>query len=865
MKNRIKNDVARLIALVAIACGVDWAVMAQDIAMERARARLSKLTLDEKVLLAAGSGSMSMRVPGTDREWQFSDNSQTVRPNMERWTWDCIQKDDESTVLPTLSSLAATWSKELAAKFGHVMGEEARARGKDMMLGPGVNIMRNPLCGRTWEYFSEDPCLTSKLVVPEIMAMQSHDVAACVKHFCLNNQELNRNAVDTICDERTLNEIYLPAFEAAVKDAGVWSLMTAYNKVNGDWASENAYLQRGILRDRWGYKGLIVTDWGGQHSTVKAALNGAGVEMNRGADIRYFVNPKEGKAPLAEAVRKGEVPESVVDEIALHSLWTLEKANFFNPEQRDKGERNTPAHQTAAREIAEEAIVLFKNDDGVLPLAAGKMKKIVVVGKLADTEMTKKGWSAEGKPLYEITPLMGLNEYFSKSPNAPKIVRLPLVASDSTASVHDVIESSVGTFDTSALDAGMSVRAWQVSYFNNTKSTDGKPFKTGFARTVGFDAGNGVPAEGLNPSNFAVLWKTKLLAPEAGDYTLSVTMDHRGGTVLTLDGKVLANASECDSVTTQVRLEAGKEYDFSVAYLGDTGEHRMKFGWALPSESGKLEDIRREAADADAVLVFTGTEVGHGQALECEGADRPNMKLPKGHDEAISKILEWDIPNLVIVTHSGAPLELPWADKARTIIHEPFIGQEAGRAFARVLFGDVCASGKLPCTWAKCYEDTGVAQMGSYTANRSVYNEGIFVGYRWHDAKEIAPCFPFGHGLSYTTFKYGEAKVEKTGEASFVVRVPVTNTGKVTGKEAVQLYVAPVDAKVVRPPKELKDFSKVALAPGETKTVELRLKARDFAYWDVGVHNWRVDAGKYRLLVGSSSADIRAESEVVLD
>ena len=853
-------------ALLPIVVLASTCVTASDLAVKKAKAILSNLTLEEKVALTAGSGSMTLpAIPGKGipAEWQMSDSSHTVRANMERWTWDCISKNDEATVLPTLSALASTWNRDLAAAHGHVMGEEGRARGKDQLLGPGVNIMRDPRCGRNWEYMSEDPCLTAEITVPEIKALQSHDIAATVKHFCLNNQELNRNYVDTICDERALNEIYLPAFKAAVKRADVWTIMTAYNKVNGDWCSENAYLQRGILRDRWNFTGMIVTDWGGQHSTVKGALNGGNVEMNRGADIRYYANPKEGTYPLADAVRKGEVPESVVDEMALHTLIAMARAKFFDPEKRATGERNTPRHQAAARAIGEEAITLLKNDAGVLPFDPAKTRKVVVVGKLADTRHTGKGWSAEGKPLYEITPIMGLREYFEKRGDV-KILQLPLVASDGANLVHDVIESSICTFDTDAKDAGMSVRAWQTSYFNDTKDTDGKPFKTGFSRQPGFDAGTGVPLEGLNPANFAVKWRTELLAPETGDYTFHVVMDHRGATTIKLDGKVLAKAGECDTVTAQVALEAGRKYDFSVTYEGDTGEHRMKFGWRLPSESGSLEDIRREAKDADAVLVFTGTEVGHGQALECEGGDRPNLKLPVGHDEAIAEILSWKLPNLAIITHSGAPLELPWADKAQTILQQPYLGQEAGRPLARVLFGDVNPSGKLPCTWPVSLDDTPVVRKGTYGEDRSVYNEGVFVGYRWYEKENIKPLFAFGHGLSYTTFKYGAVSSAPDGKGGWRVEVPVTNAGNRAGKETVQLYVAPRSSSVPRPVKELRNFTKLALAPGQTLSASMLLKPSDFAYWDVSRHCWKVEAGTYAVQVGAASDDIRGAAEIVI-
>lgn len=838
-----------------------------DSALDQAKLILSQMTLEEKTLLCAGSGSMTLSaIPrvGITNEWYFSDNSQTVRADMERWTWDCISTHDEATVLPNLSALASTWNTQLAEQFGHVMGEQARARGKDMMLGPGVNIMRTPLCGRNWEYFSEDPVLTAKLVVPEIKAMQSHDVAACVKHYCVNNQEWNRYTVDTILDDRALNEIYLPAFRAAIKDADVYSLMTSYNVYNGIHTSEHPYLLRGILRERWGFQGWIVTDWGGQQSTIASALSGAGTECNRGADIRYLYNPKEGKYPLAEAVKAQKVPESYVDEKALRVLYTMVRTNFLNPEKRKPGERLTAKHQRQAREIAEEAVTLLKNDQATLPLNPKAMKRILVVGKLADTEMTKKGWSAEGKPLYEITPYKGLVEYF-KGTNV-KIEKLPLVASDGADAVHPVIESSIGTFDTTARDAGMSVRAWEVSWYNNQKECTGTPFKTGFARQPGFAETEKAPLEGLNPQNFSVRYFTKLLAPETGDYAFAVKMDHRGGAQIVVNGKVIAGGTELGRIQGQATLKAGTVYDFEVRYSGDTGKHKMEFGWQLPSERGTLEDLRREAAKADAVLVFTGTEVGHGQALECEGGDRPNLKLPDGHDKAISEILAWKLPQVVVINHSGSPLEFPWVNACPTLVQQPYLGQEAGRALARVLFGDVNPSGKLPCTWPVTLEKSAVKHGGgTYNGTHVFYEEGFYIGYRWHDKNNVAPMFPFGYGLSYTTFQYSPVRVKRVADG-FRLSVTVKNTGKVAGKETVQFYASYPDAKEERVIKDLKGFAKTRLLkPGEEEVVSAVVTVRDLAYWDVFESRFVTPKGRYILQAAPHSGKMDSAVTVTVD
>lgn len=852
---------AMFAAAALAACAASASLRCDDAAArEKALSILSRMTPEEKVSLCAGSGTMSLpAVPrlGITNEWQFSDNSQTVRQDVSRWEWGGSFTNDEATVLPNLSALASTWNVELAALFGHVMGEQARARGKDMMLGPGVNIMRTPLCGRNWEYFSEDPVLISRLVVPEIRAMQSHDVAACVKHFCANFQENDRHENDAVMDSRTLNEIYLPAFRAAVKEAGVHSVMTSYNLLNGVRCSQSPYLLKGILRERWGFDGMIVTDWGGQRSTVKAALGGAGTEMNRGKDIRFFANPRQGTLPLLDAVKEGKVPMAVVDDIAFRVLYTMAKTRFLDPENRKGGERLTEKHRKAALEIAEEAVVLLKNDAGVLPLDPARTKKLLVVGRLADTEMTKKGWSAEGKPLYEITPWKGLVEYFDGTGAA--LEKYPLVASDMKDKFHAVVESSIRTFDTNAVDSGMTVRAWETAWFDGKTAPEGEPDKTGFSVRPGLSCGEAAPVEGFDPVKFCVAWKAKILAPETGVYAFSCTLDKRGGAEMSLDGQVLASGREIGRVEAEASLQAGVEYDFSVVYSADTGRHSMEFGWLLPSERGSIEDLRAKAASADAVLVFTGTEVGHGRALECEGGDRPDMKLADGHDEAISAILSWNLPNVAVIVHSGSPVEMPWLAQCKTLVQQPYLGQEAGRALARVLFGDVNPSGRLPCTWPARYEDTAVATLGECTPRHSICNERFYVGYRWHDRQGVAPAFPFGYGTGYTTFSIAGAGIAALPDG-FAVSATVVNTGTVPGKETVQIYASYPDAKAERCVKELKGFAKTPLlAPGESCVVSAPVSFRDLARWDEFSNCFFTDAGAYDFSIGRSAAAIDAK------
>lgn len=823
-----------------------------DAALARAREKLSRLTLDEKVMLCGGSGTMTLRVPGSlfadgadAREWKFSDNSHTVRCDLDRWNWD-HDGDEHSqfcTVLPTLCALATTWNPSLARLHGEVLGDEARARGVDQMLGPGVNIVRSPLCGRNWEYMTEDPCLGASLVVPLVQGIQSRDVAATVKHFALNNQERDRHTVDVIIDERTLNEIYLPIFRAAIVEGGSLGVMSAYNKYLGEWCSENALLQRSILRERWHFPGTIVTDWGGAHSTVKAALAGAGIEMNRGDEIRFFTKPSAGRLPLADAVRAGELPAAVVDDIALRTLYVMECVKFFEPERRHAGSRNTQQHRAAALSIADEAIVLLKNSAGVLPLDKTRIRRVLVIGELADVQVCRLGWSAEGNPPYEITPLRGIAEYLGQGAD---VIAAPLVAGgERVATVHPV-EAAIQTFDDNAIDAGMAVRAWRAEYWLGDAIV-GEPSARGAVPRLDLD-------DLANPTNaaFCARFTMRLKPDESGTYRVSLRTSPGCGFRLYVDGSLKLDNWEgrrgCE-VIEKVRMRSGRERQFVVEFRSGGHGAACHFGWSPPSATAmKPEEIRREAMAADAVILITGTRIGHGRAQECEGDDRPDMRLAPGHDEAIAQILSWDLPRLVIVNRSGSPVEMPWADSAATLVHMPYLGQEAGRALARVLFGDVNPSGRLPWSWPRRLQDTCVAAAGREKNGRAFYDERFYVGYRWHDKTGIAPLFPFGFGLSYTSFKRGDATTRLTEDA-LVVSVPVTNTGSVAGADVVKVFVSWPHSAVEHPPRELKGFAKVFLQPGQTDTVTILLKPDDFAYWDEFSHSFRQDDSKCQISV----------------
>ena len=720
------------VALLAVSAAAGTqAMLTDDEALKAARETLAKMTLEEKCQMLGGSGTMTLSaIPrvGIMKEWTMSDNSSTVRPEMNRWDWGYVKPKSENTKLPSLSALAQTWDVEWARKHGEVLGAEMRDRGVDELLGPGVNICRTPLNGRNWEYLGEDPVLAAKMCVPMIKGVQSYDVAATVKHFCLNNQEWERFTVDTHCDDRTFNEIYLPAFRAAVKEAGVLCVMTSYNKIDGVWASENKYTQKGILRDRWGFKGLIETDWGGQHSTDFAANNGGGVEMHWGQGIKYNYYAISNRFPLAEAVRASKVPVATVDEMALRTLYVMAKTGFLTGAPRKAGARNTKEHQRIAREEAADSIVLLKNEAGVLPLSTAGVGRVLVIGKGADDKQCGKGCSGEGNVPYEVT-------LFAALTNRLKGVRVDLM-----------------------------------------------PF--------------------------------------------------------------------C------AKVELKKTDTSNAAIAGGHVEQKTKSAYCTEAE------LKAAAEASDVVIVFTGTELGYQENMESESRDRQTMDWPKPLQEAMRTILGWNHKRLVVVSRSGTPVGYDWIDKAKTFVQTSYLGMEEGNAIVDVLTGKVNPSGKLCQTWPKSYADTAVAQCGTYNSKNVTYNERFYVGYRWFDHKKIEPLFPFGAGISYTTFDYGKPEVSGS-DGDWTVRVKVTNSGTVAGREVVQLYASYPEATVERCAKELKGFAKTRLLkPGESETVAIPVTARGLAYWDEFTHRFTTPAETYRLQVGSTSADLRGGAEV---
>jgi beta-glucosidase len=528
----------------------------------------------------------------------------------------------------------------------------------------------------------------------------------------------------------------------------------------------------------------------------------------------------------------------------------MSRLHKIDGQPRQPGARNTQEHQTAAREIAEAAIVLLKNDGAVLPLDKAAVKTLLVVGDNAVRKHCTEGGSAMGKPPYEISPLEGLKKLLG---DQVKIEFLPFPGNDA---LNPIPATCLTTVDPAA-----GVKGWAAEFFNNTK-LQGEPVAKRYDANPAF-TWKGQPMPGVNATHFSVRWTASLVAPETGSYRIGIASDD--GARLFIDGKrVVDNWSNgaMRTASATVALEAGKTYVFKAEYFQAAGDAAVSIGWILPSASAKsaFAPIIAKAKVADAVLIFTGTN----HDIEQEGGDRSNMKLPDNQDEAVAALASIN-PKTVVVNLSGAPVEMPWADAAKAIVQYWFSGQEGGNAIARILFGEVNPSGKLPFTFPVKLADSPAHATGNYNGTSVTYGEGILVGYRWFDTKQIAPLFPFGHGLSYTTFTYGEPKLSVTtltGDGTITVTIPVTNAGKRAGAEAVQLYVHEVKPAVLRPLQELKGFQKLVLQPGETKTASFTLTKQELSFWDIESKAWKATPGQFEVRLGASSRDIRAKAGV---
>ena len=702
---------------------------------ERVEDALSRLTLEEKVALTHAQSKFCS--PGVARlgipEFWMTDGPHGIRPEVLWDEWEQAGWTNDSCVaFPALTCLAASWDPEIARLYGKSIGEEARYRNKTVLLGPGVNIYRSPLNGRNFEYMGEDPYLAGKMVVPYVQGVQQNGVAACVKHYALNNQEVNRHTTNVIVDDRALYEIYLPAFKAAVQEGNAWAIMGSYNLYKNQHGCHNQYLLNDILKGEWGFDGVVVSDWGGVHNTQEAITNGLDMEfgswtngLSNGAsnayDNYYLADP------YLKLIREGKVGTKELDDKVRRILRLAYRTTMDR--NRPYGSLCSEAHFAAARSIGEEGIVLLQNRNDLLPIDLNRAKRIVVIGENAIKMITVGGGSSSLKVKYELSPLDGIRK-------------------------------------------------------------------------------------------------------RVGDQA---------------------------------------EVIYARGYVGDpSGEYNgVKSGQDL-EDSRSPEELIAEAVavakEADYVIFIGGLNKSAHQ--DCEDADRKELGLSYGQDKVITALAKAN-KNLIVVNISGNAIAMPWVKEVPAIVQAWYLGSEAGSAIASVLTGDVNPSGKLPFTFPASLQDVGAHKLGEYPGTpRSdgspivdqKYNEGIFVGYRWVDKEKTKPLFSFGHGLSYTTFAYGKAVADKKvmgQDETLTITLPVTNTGCREGSEVIQLYISDLQSSLPRPVKELKGFSKVKLAPGETREVTFTIGKEALSFFDDTRHEWVAEPGKFEAWIGASSTDIR--------
>jgi beta-glucosidase len=756
----LKLIIATLCTLLLVSCAEDKvhksSLLRYDAEIDSI---IDQMILEEKVDMLHGKHMFTSA--GVERlgiaDMIYTDGPFGIREEMEPNSWTPLGwENDRATFFPTGSALAATWSPELAYSFGTGMAREARLRGKDMLLGPAINIQRIPTGGRTYEYLSEDPFLSSRLSVGYVKGVQENGVASCIKHYALNNQENNRGNVNVIVGERAMREIYLSPFRAAVEEADAFGVMPAYNKVNGWWCSENDMLLNKILRNEWGFAGFTVSDWGGTHSTVESVINGLNVEM---PGSRFHGEP------LLDSVKAGIVPEEVINQRVREILRVRMAIEPIPPDQANKEVTSKPEQQKIAYDIACKSIVLLKNEN-ILPLDLSNNPVIAVIGANATQTMGLGGMGAGVKTLYEVTPLEGLKDRIG-------------------------------------------------------------------------DKAEIIYAQGYIPEVF----------------------------------------------------------DFARMFRRTTPEEREKEAREKALMISKLTKEALEVAKKADIVLFVG---GNNRAVETEGSDRRDIKFPSGQDELVSKIAEVN-PEIIIILVSGAPNDLNIVKPlSKALLISWFNGTEGGNALADVLVGNISPSGRLPFTLPVKLEDSPAFALDNYSPgpsrrdifagvvsetnatgdtvtikeedvakdpNDAYYSEESLVGYRWFDTKNIPVMYPFGYGLTYTTFEYSSISTDKDkyGKKDVIsVSFELKNTGSATADEVVQAYVHRINPSVEWPYKELKAFSRIPLDPGESKTVTLEIPVKDLRYWNKELHDWADDPCNIELLVGASAGDIKLEKKVVV-
>lgn len=798
----------------------------------RVNSLLKQLSLEEKVDLIGGVDGFYIRdVPHMHLpRLKMSDGPIGVR------------NDGPSTAFGGVG-MAAAWDSELAQRMGTIVGQDARARGVHFMLGPGVNIYRSPLNGRNFEYFGEDPFLAARTAVAYIEGVQSQGVSATVKHFMGNNSEFDRHNTDSIIDERTMREIYLPAFEAAVKEANVGAIMDSYNLTNGQHLTQNGYLNSDVAKKEWGFKGIMMSDWDATYDAAAAANGGLDLEMPSGK----FMN----RDLLLPAIRAGKVSEATIDDKVRRILRTALRFGWMDRDQTDTSiSRFNAEGRQVALEGARSGMVLLKNDGNLLPLDKGKIKSVAVIGPDAYPAQPVGGGSGAVQPYAAVSFLEGIANYLGAGAKVYYAAGLP--------TLDEMSKQTRFTTEAGGSDVGL-----KAEFYDNI-SLSGRP---GIERVVDRASYDPATTEGMNANDLSIRWTGYFTPGAAGEYLAFVQgPGENGGYRLYVDKKlVIDDWTQAYAFLSQIKIslqEGPHQVQLEYFVKRGWGKIKLNFGIVRPEDLVSAE-AKAVAARADAVVVA----VGFDQSTEGESADRM-FALPPGQDELINQIAATNRNTVVVVTSGGGVDMTAWVDHVPGLFEAWYPGQEGGAALAQLLFGEFSPSGKLPVTFDRRWEenpahDTYYPRSGD---KKIAYTEGVFVGYRGYDKSGVKPQFPFGYGLSYTTFTYKNLTVSPAASASrpVEVRFEVTNTGSRAGAEVAEVYVGDRHSSVPRPKKELKGFARLTLKPGETQQVTVTLDRRAFAYYDMKKHDWRVDPGDFDVYVARSAAQIELTGKVAV-
>ncbi|MDQ6696471.1 MAG: glycoside hydrolase family 3 C-terminal domain-containing protein [Actinomycetota bacterium] len=800
---------------------------------ERIEALVASLTTAEKASLTAGDDVWHL--PAVGRlgigRLKVSDGPSGVRGERIGTR--------RSLSFPCGMAAGATWDADLMQRYGVALAQEARAKGVHVLLGPTVCIPRTPLAGRTFESFAEDPFLSARLTVAYVRGVQGEGVGCCVKHFACNDQEHERMTISAQVDERTLREIHLPSFEAAVREAGVWSIMSAYNKLNGTYCGEHPSLLGTVLKREWDFDGVVISDWFGTHSTTEAAIAGLDVEMPG--------PPQHLGARLAAAVDAGEVGAEVLDDHARRILRLADRTGLLAHEPADGEPQDAEdiGRRRLAREVAIAGTVLLRNE-ALLPLDASA-RRVAVIGPNADVLETGGGGSSQVVPHRVVSFVDELSA---------RLADVEVVHEEGCR-----LDRGVPLIDARLLGDGL-----RVQYFANP-AFDGDPAGEDTLGTGNFVA-LGDPMPGVPVRSCSLRARGTFRPDVSGTWQLGIA--NAGKARLLLDGDVIVDNTDptpgsffygmgSETVAAPLDLEAGRDHDLVVEMrcerLPIAG---FRVVAARPEVLDAMERAVSAAATADVAIVI----VGSNSQWETEGSDRSDLHLVGEQEELIRRVLEAN-PRTVVVINAGAPVETRWATDAAALVMAWYPGEEGAAALADILTGVAEPGGRLPITFPERLEDSATHDWYPGSGGRVLYGEGVLVGYRHFDTNDVEPAYCFGHGLSYTSFDYG-APMAEIEDGQGTVTVPVTNSGNRRGGEVVQLYVADLEASVARPRKELKAFAKVELDAGESRSVRLALDRRSFAFWDEASHDWVVEPGDFELHIGSSSRHIRHRLRVRL-